>query len=603
MFIKESFIRYPALGRVRSELQRTKKRKKAGRLPVAMDNASLFALLPGRESVNELVQLYLDTYERTYRILHVPSFWKEYNHFWKAPGEGNPTFVVLLILVMAVVRCLRIETPRVFIGESSQEREVAITWVETADTWIEAQSQKRTTLAFFQVHCLSFLAKETNEIKKKRRWMSAGTLLRRGLGAGLHREAGPLDHKTPVFMREMRRRIWGTIAELELQASVSRGMPSTLTGMLCNCDAPVNINDKDLEESAGELALSRPASEYTDTSFQIASRQSLPLRLELTSFINGPDPSLSYEQLLDYDSRIMQAIQAIPSWVPQEATERNAPASSFLPRVLLELQLRQYLFWLHRPFAQRGQQEPKYGYSRIVYLDNAILVLRQHLNVAASNNPALSILRNDDILQATLSLCHDLCMSAPISGGGTPHTQILAKQAFQVATKSLGLLEENVLLLGQGYKSFYFLSLTLAWARKKLSPELLDNENVDWPERCVSLFHTMMASQPPVSVAATGDKVSILPVRHFMNSIQCLHRSRACWPSSLSVEMDTRIRILSINHMSYRGLSRYALNNSSTWSTSSRCQLTFGWQTPMLTTDGFDYSAIPDLDLEYFWNF
>lgn len=160
-------------------------------------------------------------------------FWDEYAKFWSAPREARPAFVALLLLILATTNCIREKGPTIFRGDSSVERETAIMWIRNCDTWLRSQSQKHTTLIIFQLHCLSFMAKQMNSVKRKRIWTSAGTLTRQAMSAGLHRDAhivnlrhgAPSFKRVSVFEQEMRRRIWTTISELELQADLDRECP------------------------------------------------------------------------------------------------------------------------------------------------------------------------------------------------------------------------------------------------------------------------------------------------------------------------------------------------------------------------------------------
>ena len=58
--------------------------------------------IPLRHVADQLVDLYLDNFESTFVILHIPSFRAEYAQYWEYPGSAEFQFVVKLLLVMAV---------------------------------------------------------------------------------------------------------------------------------------------------------------------------------------------------------------------------------------------------------------------------------------------------------------------------------------------------------------------------------------------------------------------------------------------------------------------------------------------------------------------
>ena len=392
---------------VQKELRKTKIKDCGQEDILPTTDRILIGLLPQRDLADQLVQMYIDNVESTYRILHLPSFWREYTTFWNAPQQGRPAFVVMLLLILASTYCIKESESPMFRGDSSLARETAILWIRTCDSWLQSQSQKHTTMAIFQLHCLSFIAKQGNSIKRKRTWTTAGNLIRIALSSGLHRDACMASSKkVSIFDQEMRRRIWATISELELQASFDRGMPATLRDLVEDCGPPSNIDDQEIDPSTEQLPQSRPVSEYTGSSFQHLSRSSWSLRLELLSMINGPHPQMSYETVLLYDKQIMQYLDDIPRW-----NDKN----SLLSGVLLQLQLQTLLLSLHKPYARDNARNSRYVYSTIVHLRSAMSILDLHHQLTSTGNNFLCLFRND-ILRAALSICYDYSASEPNSG-------------------------------------------------------------------------------------------------------------------------------------------------------------------------------------------
>ena len=205
-----------------------------------------------------------------------------------------------------------------------------------------------------------------------------------------------LDSKCSPFEQEMRRRLWATIVELEFQASVDRGMASSLTTMHVNCRRPLNINDDSFGHDSRQLPPPIPSSEYTATSFLHISSNSLSLRTSLCSLINDPRSNLQYEDVLRYEQKIMQALEEIPCW----------PENGLHASILLDLQLRQFLLMLHTPFAARRTKSSQYRYSRIICFETSAHILDQHSKLTSSGNFALCLSR-EDVFRAALSICHN----------------------------------------------------------------------------------------------------------------------------------------------------------------------------------------------------
>lgn len=412
--MKEMIVQHPGLPHVQKELRNMKIKGHGPDEGAPIDAEALLSFLPQKNIADELVRIYIDFFETSYRILHLPSFWEEYSRFWSSPHKARPAFIALLLLMLATTNCIRNSKPSLFRGDSSLGREAATVWIKACDSWLQHQSQKHASLTFFQIHCASLIAKQMNSIKRKRTWTSTGTLLRLAMSAGLHRDAkivnlrhgGPKDIQVSVFDQEMRRRIWATISELELQTALDRGMPAMMRDLIIDCGPPLNINDEQFDPSTERLSQSGPTSHYTRSSFLHVSHLTWALRLELVSLINAPTQELQYEDLLLYDKRIVQSMDDIPHWSEHE---------SAVPRMLLQLQLQQLLLLLHRPYVRYEPQCSRYDYSATVHLKAAMTILDLHHKLTVVRNPVLSLFRND-ILGAALSICYNLSVSEPNPG-------------------------------------------------------------------------------------------------------------------------------------------------------------------------------------------
>ena len=397
----------PVMRRARDEIMTLKKSENehAGLCP-SFEREKLLRLVPLREESDNLVRIYLKDFETTFRVLHIPTFLRQYEAFWAAPNEARTDFLVILVLVLAVVYCIPPPDPVSFVGFSSTRRNTTIEWIAICASWLENHSQKHTTLAFFQVHCLLYLARRMNIVKIKRSWTSAGYVLRRAMEAGFHREPSLLSHKISVFDQEMRRRLWATISEFELQESIDRGMAPGIREGDWDTRAPANINDKDFDENSTSLPPSKPIANFTNTSFICFSAGTLRTRLELVSMLNRLGAPVSYEQILLYDEKLLSILDEIPTWGTE--SDSNADKNlAIIPHSLVWLQLHQFLIMLHRPFAQGGSQASRYRYSRSSCINSALSVLNRYTQSDIQADFSLCVMKTD-LFRAAFSLCYDL---------------------------------------------------------------------------------------------------------------------------------------------------------------------------------------------------
>jgi len=445
LFMKDMILQNPRLAHVQRELKNTKVKGPGQDDTIPVSDSTLAKLLPQRKVADQLVRIYVDNFETTYRVLHLPSFWAEYNAFWNAPLDGRPAFVALLLLILAATNCLNGKDPGMFRGDSSAKREIAIMWIRNCDSWLQSQSQKHITLTMFQLHCLSFISKQVNSVKRKRTWTSAGTLARLAMSAGLHRNghivnlrhATPSSKKVSVFDQEMRRRIWATVSELELQAALERGMPAMMQGLDSDCGPPSNLEDEDFDHSVEQLPNTKPPSHFTGSSYQHLSRSSWSLRLELVSLINGPESQMPYEDVLLYDKKIMQHLDDIPHWTDPKG---------LVPRILLQLQLQQFLLVLHRPYARDESWGSRHDYSAIIHLRSAITMIDLQDQLIKTGSSFLSLFRND-LLGAALSICYNMSIPNPRPGTLMQlkcHFSIVSPDDLDRASTSVSRLNRSI---------------------------------------------------------------------------------------------------------------------------------------------------------------
>ncbi|KAL2053599.1 hypothetical protein ABVK25_006252 [Lepraria finkii] len=504
MVMKDMIVHHPALARVQMELNNAKTKGAGQEDTIPLHDQGLASLFPHRKITDQLVQIYIDNFETTCRVLHLPSFWDEYAKFWSAPREARPAFVALLLLIIATTNCIREKGPTMFRGDSSVERETAIMWIRNCDAWLRSQSQKHTTLIIFQLHCLSFMAKQMNSVKRKRIWTSAGILTRQAMSAGLHRDAhivnlrhgAPSFKRVSVFEQEMRRRIWTTISELELQADLDRGMPSMTRDLVEDCGPPHNIDDDEMDPSSEQLPNPRPSSHFTRSSYQNLSRSSWSLRIEVTSLINGPNSQMPYEDVLLYDKKIMQCLDEIPHWNGHE---------SLVSRILLQIQLQQLLLFLHKPYARDEPWGSRYDYSAIVHLRSAMTIIDLHDQLLSTGNSFLCLFRNDS-LSAALSICYNVSISNPKPERGLPSRSSIVQLSgdpLQYLERALAMLEDKIMCLGVGLQEYYCVCAIIGLLKSRISRDQSRNEEERSADKVTRMIQRVLATQDNYSAAAT----------------------------------------------------------------------------------------------------
>ncbi|KAF2204559.1 hypothetical protein GQ43DRAFT_428837 [Delitschia confertaspora ATCC 74209] len=379
------------IGRIRGDFKsfrnRRKAMKKENASPIQGTDDKILAIIPTRGHVEVEAKLYFDTFGDLYPVLHQPTFYQDFSLFWEKRERSSPSFAVKIVLIMACVRCLDPDYQNIFIGDSSLGREAASEWIDACDTWLNHQSRKHLTLEYFQILCLSLIAKRVNCVKMKQDWVYSGDLLRLAMSSGMHRDPESLPSgRMSVYEKEMKRRLWSTIMELELQASIDIGLQSSLCGLYFDCQLPANIEDAVYHFQSERRPAAKPIDEFTTSSYLLFSRNSLPLRIHLTTLLNDPTTELHYSDVLHYDSKIASMLSAIPSW--------DTPRAS-IPRSVLDLQLRQFLLMLHLPYAKLALSNPHYAFSFTACINAANSIISIYSDAQGQNFHIINHLRHD----------------------------------------------------------------------------------------------------------------------------------------------------------------------------------------------------------------
>jgi hypothetical protein len=502
------------------------RRKKSGKEQGARTygtDAEILAVLPERSIVDVQAALYFQTMETTYRILHEPSFWAEYHQFWEQQSNDKERigFAVMLVLTVAITKCL---TPKddVFIGDTTADRQNASNLIDVCESWISQQPRKRITLAFFQLHCLMLLAKRVNCVKLKQDWVTSGDLLRLSLASGMHRDPALLgDGRISDFDKEMKKRLWITVMELELQSSVESGLQSGLTALYFDTPAPSNIPDDAFTKEVQQMPTNHSSEHFTSTSYLVASLKSLPLRIHLTQLLNTPTSDLQYSDVLHYDAQIHAAVSSLPHWDDDRAA---------IPSALLQLQLRQYLLILHKPYAKLASTNDRFMYSFTTCVDACNSMITTHDTLISKSILFLSNFRNDVVrVGLTLSqVVYENCTRHAVKSSlpmpthethfaadpgshfadsmkqrwgpqdATVYLASIPKESFLVKTlcsSSIELLEhtrqlfeQKVFRLGTGYMEYWLMAVAVGMLPPPPSPATsiayINNANDDILSRC-----------------------------------------------------------------------------------------------------------------------
>lgn len=359
-------------------------------------------LLPSKEDTDYLVSAYIHQFENLHRVVHVPSFEREYARFWSANTPRSSAMTVLVLSMLAVATRASVDPDNPASVELKHSGMLHC-WTEVCETWLKQQSHKHRKLDYYQVLCTTYLAKRIDMTHKKRFWMETGSLVQSAIIDGLHSE--PTSSSGRPYLQEMKRRIWHTIRELELQNTFEYGLPTLLHNIESCSDSPTHVHDEAIHEKIAQAPTPKPVDCFTRMSYQSLSACSWELRLDISRrlFSPGCSPTLSYAEVITYTERVNQALHDLPDWRrgPFESTNLRAQQELVLVSTLLRLQLKECILALHRPHLQHDKARSCMSESICYQASWDILALNREM--ANLGVHWLSQLR-EDLLVASLSL-------------------------------------------------------------------------------------------------------------------------------------------------------------------------------------------------------
>ena len=312
-----------------------------------------------------MAKLYVQSFEPILRILHIPTFWVEYEKFWDDSEDttADTRLKVLLVIVLGSSISRHDQADRAFRGMVHQ-------WIHAAQSWLSGPLKKdRLELSSIQVHCLTILARQIFSVGGDLVWMSVGSLIHTAMQIGLHRDPKHLP-SMPILQAELRRRLWATVLELAVQSSLDSAMPARISLDDFDTQPPSNNNDNEMDDSTMELN-SHPRTVHTDTSMQLLLLDSLPVRLRILQLLNGLNSQLSYTSALGLSSELTEAYRACYGYM------RDNRAASVKPfhRGLLNFFVRRFVIPLHCPFATQARTNQLFQYSLKTSLDAAFAIV------------------------------------------------------------------------------------------------------------------------------------------------------------------------------------------------------------------------------------
>ncbi|KAJ5684856.1 uncharacterized protein N7477_001201 [Penicillium maclennaniae] len=434
---------------------------------------SLHEMVPARNVADELLQLYLDSFETTYRVLHIPTFMKQYSDYWDYPQKPDMAFVAQLLAVLAAGSCFHMSME----AEARETYQTpAMKWIMGVQSYISCSFvSPEINLRMLQTQTLLLVARLGVANDGDVAWASSGSLIRSAMTMGLHRD--------PTRFRK---------GGSPILISLDRGVTPSVDLDECDCDAPSNWDDADLVESLENNPTPLSTATYTRNFYQTLLSKSLPLRYLIAKKINKLKFDLSYDDALRMGEEMLSFVKHATSLFEDNASSINpsdATRHQFAQSIHMFI-MRKYLLALHRPFSLSVVRLPKCSYSRKICLEGSLEILslmELPLTPNAIQYPHITQLGSgmfrDEVFHAASTVCVELSlqaqeMSHPGSAMEGMNSSVLMSMVQSQQTVMLDGVERTlhdfgrrIRAAGTGTKPYFFLSIILASVKSRIKGE------------------------------------------------------------------------------------------------------------------------------------
>jgi len=422
----------------------------------ALPSGFLFGILQAR---------YISNWETIWRVLHIGTFMKECDQIAQIRDSGSFTLlphiqdcVVPQILAM-LSAASRLSDPndRSSTTETVSDEQTSKN-CQMVKAWLDGLHGKAlVNLHTLQTRTLLLLARQANLATPSELWVESGILVRNAMIMGLHQDPEPWD-AIPKFDKELRRKLWITIVELDLQFSLGAGMPSALSSSAFTMRELVNVDDHDLSEDMTEYPASKPLTVWTHALPQIALGASLRHRLHIINMLGG---NLNLERdaqmLLQQAAILEKALVSLPTQFrpsTRAGNSSNKRLYRLFTSIMIDVSIRRPLMTLYRVISMSSLSS-RYPEARKGALRCALAILSHldaldpsvaDLNIVKTRDylNLFHILRKSDILQSALILCYEIKSynSRSPTSDDEPHEQ---EDEFPHTQYSLTRVVENTL--------------------------------------------------------------------------------------------------------------------------------------------------------------
>lgn len=438
----------------------------------------LWEYLPVKAYCDRLVTIYFRCFERCVRILHRPTFMRQYEELWLSDNWEmcSPSIIPQLTAIMTAAYHVddagpdnATESPRKYLRGAA---------VDLIQAWLNGLNRKqRTELSTLQVQLLLLPSRILTDPHPEKLWSSAGAIVRSAMLMGLHLDPTGMKDCSP-YQVEMRWRLWASVLEIDLQTSMMVDLPLAVPELNSYHPVPSNLNDDDFDEHSKTLPVSHPLNDLTDSLYQIYLAASLPPRLKAVSLVQRFTSDA--REIMEMGRKIGECLCGKPSVLGlQYGQVTSGNDGSLLNRVHLDIHMRRTLQYIYRPLlfteqphtATLAEIQRLCLQSSLAILSYKDLYTTGELELVHSNtkvqDDVFNHLCKTDLLWAGLTVCqHIKLLRMPMASSPLQQEKVYDEAVLvKTVERTVEYFIDRICCRGSDLKDSLFLSLALKWVQ------------------------------------------------------------------------------------------------------------------------------------------
>ncbi|KAG9789457.1 Zn(2)-C6 fungal-type transcription factor mpsB [Exophiala dermatitidis] len=407
--------------------------------------------LPPRVQVDRRLSTYFTARYMMLASIHVPSFQRQYEQFWRTPLETSPLWISILFSVCCISATLteavgsEQSTPLEDGGRPSPR----MAFLTAAGQCLQLGGYVRPKK--YAVEALAIYAQCTYmaTIDPSREVGALmGILVRLAYRSGYHRDPSHFPH-LGVFEGEMRRRTWAMLQQCDLMTSFQMGLPNLIPPSSWDTQLPRNLLDSDFDEHTTTLPPSRPPEDPTPLLYFIAKSRLMTTFGKICAHVISFRES-SQEEIMALDAEMRAVYASTPEIlrIRPMAQSYADPAYLVMVRLNCAFLYQKSLCVLHRKYMTQGWYA-RYPASTQACLDAATAITKHMLDLHKELQPG-GQLYNDRWMLSSFTMndfylaCMVLCLGLSIWKKANPGKNVVTENEdlFKLLKAAFAICEE-----------------------------------------------------------------------------------------------------------------------------------------------------------------